>query len=218
MLGAMLGRFAGAMLLAAVVASAQVASASVAGTVVDMTGSQIPGALVTIESPMPMAGAATDATGHFVIDGIPPGTYTLRMQAGGFVSRELEVQIDDAKESALGLVTLDVKAPPSCIDKLKKSDILQTMLPSGSSSRVSGSARGEIDGALKDFNVSLLGAGTTRVIANSTTDENGQFQFVYVAPGTYDLEVSSQKIRNLRVRKGHELVVHLVWTQPQVCL
>jgi hypothetical protein len=68
MLGAMLGRFAGAMLLATVGASAQVASGSVAGTVVDMTGSQIPGALVTIESPMPMAGATTDGTGHFVIE------------------------------------------------------------------------------------------------------------------------------------------------------
>src|ERR1019366_3118069 len=96
-----------AILLALTGANGQPASGSVTGTVVDLTGLDIPGVLVTIESPMPMAGAIADSTGRFVIDGIPPGTYTLRIQAAGFFAKEFEVQIEDGKETSEGRVTLE---------------------------------------------------------------------------------------------------------------
>jgi hypothetical protein len=69
------------------------------------------------------------------------------------------------------------------------------------------------------------------MIAASGTGKNGEFRFDDVNPGTYDLAVSFgadtflgdeifTKVRNLRVRKDHELEVRLTWTQPpgQICL
>ena len=82
--------------------------------------------------------------------------------------------------------------------------------------RVLGSARGETYGALRYLTITLLATGT---------DKNGEFGFEDLNPGIYDVAVSYEastltKLRNLRVRKGHELEVHLTWEQPhgQICL
>lgn len=102
------------LMLAVTSAVAQDGSGSVSGTVVDVTSAGIPGALITIESPMPMAGAVADSIGRFVIHGIPPGTYSLVIQVAGFLQREFEVQIEDGKETSEGRVTLEIVPPPPC--------------------------------------------------------------------------------------------------------
>ena len=86
----------------------------------------------------------------------------------------------------------------------------------GGNPRMSGSARGETYGALRYLTITLLATGT---------DKNGEFGFEDLNPGIYDVAVSFEastltKLRNLRVRKGHELEVHLTWEQPhgQICL
>jgi Carboxypeptidase regulatory-like domain len=79
--------------------------------------------------------------------------------------------------------------------------------------------------------ITVLVAGTSRVIATTSTGDNGEFRFDDVEPGTYDVTVSFgagtflgeetfARVRNLRVRKGRELLVLLTWEQPpgQICL
>src|SRR5580704_12604189 len=137
--------------LAVTGASGQVASGSISGTVVDATSAGIPGVLLTIERPMPLAGAVADSAGRFVIAGVQPGTYTLRIQAACFLAKELEVQIQDAKEIPLGRLTLDVPVPPPCLESAKTPRISEKDLPRGGKPRVSGSARSAKGDVLKHF-------------------------------------------------------------------
>jgi len=206
-------------------ANGQVASGSVSGTVVDATNLGLPGTLVTIESPMPMAGILSDARGRFVIDGIPPGIYTLRIQASGFLPKELEVEIEDAKDISVGRVALDFGPVPPCLGSPNKPRISETKLRVDGRPGVSGSARGERGGAIEDVIVRLLPEGSN-VIAATRSDQRGEFMIADVNPGVYYLEFSVggsefTRVPGIRVRKGHALEVHLTW-QPwppgHICL
>jgi hypothetical protein len=190
-----------ALALAVTRASGQVASGSISGTVVDATSAGIPGVLLTIERPMPLSGAVADDLGRFVIAGVYPGTYTLHIQAAGFLAKEFEVQIQDAKETYLGQLTLDVPVSPPCLETATTPRISEKNLPRGGKPRVSGSARGAKSDVLKHFTITLLAARTSKVIANTTTDENGEFRFVGVKPGNYDIEAFS---KGLRIGEGSE--------------
>ncbi len=147
----------------------------------------------------------------------------MRIQAAGFLAKELEVQIQDAKEISLGQLTLDVPVPPRCLESAKTPRISEKNLPRGGKPRVSGSARGAKGDVLKHFTITLLAARTSELIANATTDENGEFRFVGVKPGNYDIEAFSKgfalaKVLNLEVRKGHKVMVYLTWTEGEICL
>jgi hypothetical protein len=147
-------------------AVAQENPGSITGTVVDLTGLGIPGVLVTIESPMPMAGAVGDATGRFVIDGVPTATYTLRIQQAGFSPKELAVQIEAGKETSLGRVGLEVAPRLPCLGEFIEPHFHETKLRSRSKSGVSGIAL-EADAALIHATITLLVAGTHGLIGTS---------------------------------------------------
>ena len=76
--------------LMAAVASAQVTS-SLRGTVTDPSGAVIPGAVVTLTSPDTGVKRTTPATkdGVYQFLQVPPGKYTLSVEAEGFSKTEL---------------------------------------------------------------------------------------------------------------------------------
>jgi hypothetical protein len=202
-------------------AFAQEPPGSVTGTVVDLTGLGIPGVLATIERPMPMAGATADAAGRFVVDGVPPGTYTLRIQVAGFLAKELEVQIEAGQETSIGRVGLELAPRAPCLGKFNGPLFHEAKLRPGSRSGVSGIAL-EADTGLAHETITLLAAGTHRLIGTTKTDQSGRFQFADVPPGIYELLISSDgPTLKLKVRRGHELEVRLTWKswpQGQLCL
>ncbi len=212
-----------AVVLSAASLAAQESPGTITGTVVDSAGSQVPGTTVTIVSPISLE-TKTDNSGEFVIHGLAPGAYEVRVQQAGFVTRELEVRVEVGKETSLGRVVLEVMVPP-CVGHARKPRISEIKLAVAGKPRVSGSARGETYGALRYLTITLLAAGTSKIIATTGTRENGEFRFEDVKPGAYDVAVSFEastltKVRDLRIRKGHELEVHLTWEQPpgQICL
>src|SRR6185436_12715727 len=72
--------------LFAVSASAQtVSTGSIAGTVLDTAGAAVPGATVRVTSPNLISPqtATTDDNGHFAILNLPPGRYTVTIEASG---------------------------------------------------------------------------------------------------------------------------------------
>jgi carboxypeptidase family protein len=94
-------------LLAAVVVSivtlgnAQTPSqvAMVSGTVTDVTGAQVPGAIIRLTHPGdPSLQTTTDVNGHFEMTA-KPGEYVLETNAQGFMMDKLPVQLSAATQS-----------------------------------------------------------------------------------------------------------------------
>jgi hypothetical protein len=188
-------------------------SGRITGTVVDGGNFLLPNATASIVSPTPVE-IKTDEYGEFVITRLSPRVYKVRIQKPGFAVKDLDVSVEADSEASLDHVVLEVKLPP-CVG-LQRPRISEAGLGASGEARVLGSARGETYGALRYLTITLLATGT---------DKNGEFGFEDLNPGIYDVAVSFEastltKLRNLRVRKGHELEVHLTWEQPhgQICL
>ncbi|MFQ5695086.1 MAG: TonB-dependent receptor domain-containing protein, partial [Terriglobia bacterium] len=104
--------------LAAASAQAQLTTGTVSGRVVDETGAVIPGAVVTLTHDETgfKREMETDAVGSFGFIGLPPGTYTLRIEQSSFrihETRELEVNV--GKVSGLGGIVLQVGSPTEVV-------------------------------------------------------------------------------------------------------
>ncbi|MEW6127371.1 MAG: carboxypeptidase regulatory-like domain-containing protein [Acidobacteriota bacterium] len=92
---------------------AQTTSGSITGTIVDQQQSAIANATVTAteESKGFSLTAITDNEGRFVLPQVPPGTYTLRIEASGFKSQERKAITLIANDRlTLGNLSLEVGA------------------------------------------------------------------------------------------------------------
>lgn len=205
-------------------ALAQDEAGSITGTVVDAGGLPLPDATVSILSPMARQ-VKGKAWGEFVIAGLAPGVYKLRVQRDGFRAKDLDVSVEEAKVTSLDPVVVDLKWPPLCLGAANKPRISEIKLPVGGWPGVSGTVRVATDGGLRDLTITLFAAGTSNVIANTVTGESGEFGIEDVKPGTYDVAVSLgadfflveetvARVVKLHVREGHALRILLLW-QPR---
>jgi len=76
---------------------------SFSGTITDKSGSSIAGATVTVTSQGTGAirDAKTDDSGHYIVNLLPVGVYTIRVQFQGFQpaeAKDLKLQIDESRE------------------------------------------------------------------------------------------------------------------------
>src|SRR6266852_5678266 len=88
---------------------------SFSGTVTDKTGSSIAGASVTVTSQGTgvTRDAKTDETGHFIVNYVPIGMYTIRVQFQGFQpaeAKDLRLQIDESRELDFSLSPASVSS------------------------------------------------------------------------------------------------------------
>ena len=86
-----------AMMLMTLPAFAQTTTGRLIGKVVDDAAGALPGATVTISSPVLIGGAQTkitDGAGEFVFIGLAPGDYSIKVDLSGFISQERnEIQV-----------------------------------------------------------------------------------------------------------------------------
>ena len=92
---AMASPFVASLVLALLVGTtptlvAQVTSGSLNGTVKDATGGVLANATVTVTNPATgvTRTVSTSESGDFVVPNLPPGTYTIRVEAQGFKALE----------------------------------------------------------------------------------------------------------------------------------
>ncbi len=168
---------------------------------VDPAGVEVPNASLTVDGRVSLK-MKTDRYGEFVIAGLASGNYQLRVQVPGFIIKDLDLSVEEGKETLLGRVGVEVKVHP-CVGNANKPRISEIKLSAGGGPGVFGTARAGKDTALEDVVIRLLVARTSDVIATTTTDRKGT------------------RVPKLRVRKRHALEVLLTW-QPwpplQLCL
>ena len=88
---------------------------SFSGTITDKSGSSIAGASVTVTSQGTgvARNAQTDETGHYIVNLLPVGLYTIRVQFQGFQTTEakdLRLQIDESRELNFSLSPASVSS------------------------------------------------------------------------------------------------------------
>jgi hypothetical protein len=104
------------LLIAPAIAYGQAGLGSITGSVVDTSGSVIPGAHVTLVqlSTKTTREIVTNEQGIFNLPSIVPGEYTLTLASPGFRDKKLEnLMINGFQELSLGQVQLDVGAGPA---------------------------------------------------------------------------------------------------------
>ena len=72
----------------AVWAQTTLTTGSIAGDVVDTNGAIVPGATVKVTGPLGERTTTTNDQGHYVVDNLVPGSYTLRVEKGNFKAAE----------------------------------------------------------------------------------------------------------------------------------
>src|SRR5262249_10636787 len=95
----MFGILLGSFLVLSIPTAAQVATAELSGTILDGTGASVANAKVTAtnNSTNRVFETVSNATGNYVIQLLPPGEYTVTVEAGGFrkiVQRGIALQIN----------------------------------------------------------------------------------------------------------------------------
>lgn len=76
----------------------------VLGKVMDNTGNPLPMATVKL---LPLGkGSITDEAGNFVIDGVPPGQYTLEISSIGFANFVMTIEVASDRPQNLGMLTM----------------------------------------------------------------------------------------------------------------
>jgi hypothetical protein len=106
------------MLTASFMAFGQATTGSLLGTVKDATGAVIPGAKVTVTTPT-LVGTktfTTDSKGYYHFENLPPGKYTVTVEAEGFSTRkESDVDIEVGHIPSLDL-TLSVGSKATVVN------------------------------------------------------------------------------------------------------
>lgn len=121
----------------------------------------------------------TDRAGNWVIRGIPPGNYRVRMAIDGFAPSEVETEVSGGKETILEPVTLVMEALAE-----DSRTVYGTVLMT------------DMDGApvndLQKVTVYLEGSG--RSVA---PDQSGNFEFTNIRPGRYTLTAAAENYQIL---------------------
>src|SRR5215472_10607443 len=92
-------------------AGAQTVTGTITGIVVDASGASVPGAAAHLENEETKQARATvsNEAGEFVFTAVPPGTYTVTIEAKGFqVTRRTGVILSADRRVPLGAISLIV--------------------------------------------------------------------------------------------------------------
>ncbi|BBM69296.1 TonB-dependent receptor [Rhodothermus marinus] len=113
------------LLLIALPLRAQPERATLEGTVRDVYGTPLAGVNVVLVGTL--YGAATDAAGRYLIANIPPGTYTVRASAVGYVPAEQTVTLAPGERRRLdfALVPTVIEAPEVVVTAARRAQPLE---------------------------------------------------------------------------------------------
>jgi len=175
-----------AVLLLPFSSPAQEATASLAGIVIDIAGARIPRASVELQSGISKFQVQTDDYGGYQFSNLPPGEYSLTLQALGFYRLTVKpISLSVREQKRIPELMLDVSASgcgtpfPPAFKLLAGSTTVGGL--TGSVVLYGSSAE-----PLSGVEVTLV-CRTFTPCASTKTDAQGFFSFAALSPGEYGL-------------------------------
>ena len=179
------------LLVFAGIAWSQTTSGSISGTVLDAQAAAIPGANVSaLETLQKFTFTAkTNESGMFVFTQVPPGTYTIKVEAAGFKTLERPALVVNANDKiAVGDLKMEVGLTTEAIEVSANAVLLQTESAERSSALVSKqiqniavNSRSYLDlvklvpGVVSTINLQTAGmGGLSNISANGTRVNSNQ--------------------------------------------
>ena len=184
---------------------------SLHGTVIIPTGAPVPDAIVTVEGAGGGQAATTNQAGQYSINGLTPGSYTVKITAPGFELFEVSVSVyqGDNKEVD-GVLTAAPPPPPAPSAEQAPASApppatggQQTgSAAAGTQATIAQSGNAKLSGVVSDPTGAVIAGATVTVTGPSgtktvTSNERGQFEITGLAPGAYKLSVTMQNFAPL---------------------
>jgi hypothetical protein len=172
------------------------AGSGINGTVIDANSQPIPGVTVTYTGTVGDVARGTyttAASGTYTFQGLSPGTYSVSASACGYTS--------PAPESVVVGVSATPTAPPISLTAIATTTLCGTVTDSQTLQPV--------------FDASVTYTGGSGNVSNpTTTDMNGDYTFVGIAPGTYTVSAGAagygSPSQTVTVGSGPTVAPHLV--------
>lgn len=110
-------------------APAQIITGEISGTVTDSSGAVVPGASVTVTSEGTGATRTVESgsSGEFVLTGLPPSQYSVRVEKAGFqVSERKSIALTANQRAALGSIQLTVGQVTQTVEVVAQGELVNT--------------------------------------------------------------------------------------------
>jgi hypothetical protein len=103
-------------LLLATIASAQITTGDIVGRVTDESGAVLPGATITVDNvgTHEIRTTVTSATGDYVVNLLPIGSYQVRVELESFRSQESRVDLRSGERIRVDASSLLAVSPTRC--------------------------------------------------------------------------------------------------------
>jgi hypothetical protein len=207
-----IARTFGIALLSALGCVAQEQTATLAGTVVDPLGSPIPKAMARLESENTKGlrfSTDTNDSGQFRFADLPAGTYSLVVLGPGFSEwYKAGILMLPGQQTLLpnAVLNVGIRCGDPFIEGVKR------LAPGEDSGTLRGSVLDRAGSPIVEANVSLNCGGCA-----TKTNEEGQFIFSHLTPGTYTLTVSMNRFYREFLR-DYSVRNNLDWTYAPIHL
>ena len=180
-------------------------AAALHGTVIMPTGTPVSQAIITVEGTAGGQAATTNESGQYNIQGLHPGSYTIKVSAAGFDPFEVTTSLSDGDNKEIDAVLMATPPPPVPAPEAQAPAAVPQQgaeangqQPSAEGAQATVTPRGaaRLSGVVSDPSGAVISGATVTVTSASgtktvTSNERGQFALSGLAPGTYKLKVTA---------------------------
>ncbi len=173
--------------------------ASLHGTVIVPSGSPVQQAIVTVEGTGGGQTATTNEAGHYNMNGLNRGNYTVRITAAGYQEFVVSMVLGNGDSKEIDAVLMSAPPAPEA----------PASTPSGTETPSSGQPQGAaqatveqkgsagLSGVITDPTGAVIAGATVTVTGPSgtktvTSDGRGQYVVSGIAPGTYKVKITAE--------------------------